>query len=365
MPIENRFCPPSEISGENFERGLYQMDIPELGVPIRGKVRDIWTVGEDFRLMVTTDRQSAYDRHICTVPGKGRVLNLLSAYWFENTQDIVPNHMVAVPHPNVLFAQQAPATLPVEIVLRRFMAKSSTTTSVYYNYAGRERRKIYGIDFPDGLQPNQEFPMGTILTPTTKAETGHDQELTDAQAGEIVDRRLGNGTWNRAKTAAQAIFERARIHCLARGLILVDTKYEFGLDRAGNLMLIDEIHTPDSSRFWLAETYEEKFREGKNPDTFDKEILRRWLAEKGFKGDGPVPKVDSEIIDRMAEAYTVPYKMITGRDLPSEPYGTTQQASISEAALSCAAAFIHSSSLSSKDKDISQAFFQDLISVRS
>lgn len=311
-----RNLPVADAPAENFSRGLFQVEIPALGTPIRGKVRDIWTVGVGHRLMITTDRLSAYDRLICTVPGKGQVLNLLSAYWFEQTLDIVPNQMVAIPHPNVLLARQAQATLPVEIVLRRYMARSSTTTSVYHNYADRGRREIYGIKFPEGLQPNQEFPMGTILTPTTKAETGHDQELTDTQACEIVDGKLGNGTWNKAKTAAQAIFERARTHCLERGLILVDTKYEFGLDREGNLMLIDEVHTPDSSRFWLAGTYEEKFREGKTPDTFDKEILRRWLAEKGFKGEGPVPQVDAAIIDQVAEAYTVPYKMITGKDLP-------------------------------------------------
>lgn len=338
-----RKSPIPETPIENFSRGLFQVDISELGIPIRGKVRDIWVI-DDLRLMVTTDRQSAYDRHICTVPGKGQVLNLLSAYWFEKTQDIVPNHMVAVPHPNILFARQAQATLPVEIVLRRYMAKSSTTTSVYHNYTERGRREIYGIAFPEGLRANQELPMGTILTPTTKAEAGHDQELADTQACEIVDSKLGNGTWDQAKTAAHAIFERARLHCLDRGLILVDTKYEFGLDSAGNLMLIDEIHTPDSSRFWLAETYEERFGKDETPDTFDKEILRRWLADREFKGEGPVPKVDTEIIDRMAEAYTVPYRMIAGRDLPSQPYDTTQQASIKEAALSYVAEFTHSNS---------------------
>lgn len=343
MSAERKLSTP-ETPIENSSRGLFQVEIPELGIPIKGKVRDSWVIGEDARLMVTTDRQSAYDRHICTVPGKGRVLNLLSAYWFENTQDIVPNHMIAVPHPNVLLARQAQITLPVEIVLRRYMAKSSTTTSVYHNYADRERREIYGIKFPEGLQPNQEFPMGTILTPTTKAESGHDQKLTDAQACEIVDSKLGGGTWNRAKTAAHAIFERARTHCIDRGLILVDTKYEFGLDRKGNLMLIDEIHTPDSSRFWLAETYEERFRGGKTPDTFDKEILRRWLAEQGFKGEGQVPKVDTEIIDKMAEAYTVPYKMVTGRDLPLQFYDGVQRASIRGSTLRCVAEFTSSSS---------------------
>lgn len=343
MSVEKRL-PVPEAPIENFTRGLLQVEIPELGAPIRGKVRDSWIVGKEaeYRLMVTTDRQSAYDRRICTVPGKGQVLNLLSAYWFELTSDIVPNQMIAVPHPNVLFARQAQAALPVEIVLRRYMAKSSTTTSVYHNYADRGRREIYGIEFPEGLQSNQEFPMGTILTPTTKAEAGHDQELTDDQAGAIVDSKLGTGTWNKAKTAAYALFEQARAYCMDRGLILVDTKYEFGFDGEGNLMLIDEVHTPDSSRFWLAETYEERFREGKTPDTFDKEILRRWLADKGFKGEGPVPRVDAEIIDRMAKAYAVPYRMITGQDLPS--FALSDPALVNEAASRYVAEFIHDSS---------------------
>lgn len=196
LPPETRPSIPG-VPRENFSRGLLQVEIPELGIPIKGKVRDNWIVrkgNSEFRLMVTTDRQSAYDRFICTVPGKGQVLNLLSAYWFELTSDIVPNHLVAVPHPNVLVARQAQATLPVEIVLRRYMAKSSTTTSLYHNYTDRGRREIYGIEFPEGLQPNQELPMGTILTPTTKAEAGHDQELTDTQACDIVDGKLGDGT---------------------------------------------------------------------------------------------------------------------------------------------------------------------------
>lgn len=317
---------------ENFAGGLLQVDIPKLGTPVRGKVRDNWVVDSDFRVIVTTDRQSAYDRLICTVPGKGQVLNLLSEFWFRQTQDIIANHVIAVPHPNVLLARQAQKTLPVEVVLRRYMAKSSTLTSVYHNYADLGRRNIYGIDFPEGLQPNQEFPMGTILTPTTKAETGHDQELTDGEALEIVDGKLGDGIWEQAKKASLAVFERARKLCLDKGLILVDTKYEFGLDRDGKLMLIDEVHTPDSSRFWLGETYQDRFEKCETPDTFDKEILRRWLAEQGFKGDGPVPKVDSAIIGAMEKAYVVPYIMITERNLPPV---SSSPSEVNQAAYQC------------------------------
>jgi phosphoribosylaminoimidazole-succinocarboxamide synthase len=311
---------------ENFSKGLFQVEIPKLGEPKREKVRDIWVLGDSkFRLMVTTDRQSAFDSIVCTTPGKGQVLNLMSKFWFEKTADIIPNHMVNVPHPNVLIARQAEATLPVEVVVRRYMAKSSTETSVYRNYVDKGRRKIYGIEFPEGLQQNQEFPMGSIITPTTKSSSGHDEELTDQQAAEIVDGKLGKGIWNQARNAANAIFERARIFCLLKGLILADTKYEFGINRDGKLMLIDEIHTPDSSRYWLAKTYKQKLEEGKDPDTFDKDILRRWLVEHGFKGDGPIPKVNPKIISQMSEAYKVPYAMINDKQLPVQEKNVADQ----------------------------------------
>lgn len=314
MTVEKGSLPVPEAPRQNFARGLYEAEIPELDSPKKGKVRDSWIIG-DKRIMVTTDRQSAFDQVVSLTPGKGQVLNLFSAFWFEQTKDIIPNQMIAIPHPNVIVAKQAEKTLPVEVVLRRYMARSSTSTSIYHNYAERGRREIYGLKFPEGLQPNQEFPMGTILTPTTKAETGHDQELTDEQALEIVDSKLGDGTWKKTKAAAYNIFEQSRAHCMEKGLILVDTKYEFGLDKDGVLMLIDEVNTPDSSRFWKADSYEERFRKGETPETFDKEILRRWLAENGFTGEGQVPVIDPEIIDQMASAYRVPYEMITGKVL--------------------------------------------------
>ena len=318
MTAEHR-PPQPEAPRENFARGLYQVDIPELGAAKRGKVRDMWRVekdGEMYRVLVTTDRQSAYDRIIGTVPGKGQVLNLTSAFWFENTRDIIQNHMVAVPHPNVLIAREAVETLPVEIVLRDYMAQSGSSTSIYHNYAERGRDTIYGIDFPKGLRANEKFPMGTIITPTTKAESGHDEELTDKEAGELVDTQNGPGIWGEAKKAARALFKRASEYSRAHGLILVDTKYEFGLDKNKQLMLIDEIHTPDSSRYWLSGSYEELFARGAKPENFDKEILRDWLKNHGFRGDGEVPVIDAEIIQKMSEIYRKPYEMLTGKQLP-------------------------------------------------
>jgi len=306
---------------ENFSRGLFEVDIPELGPKIQGKVRDMWIV-DNKRVIVTTDRQSAFDKIICTIPGKGAVLNGLSGWWFSANKDSIPTHYIFCPHPNVMITKEAKIKIPVEVVFRRYMAKSSTRTSVYYNYAELGRRTIYGVDFPDGLGANCEFPQGTILTPTTKAETGHDEELTDEQAQELVDKVAGIGTWQKIKEIGFRFFEHAYYYHQRAGLILVDTKFEFGLDSQGNLMLIDEVFTPDSSRLWLLETYNQRFQAQQNPETFDKEILRRWLAENSFTGDGQVQVVPSEVIEKMSQAYKLPYQMITGQNILDEQTDT-------------------------------------------
>jgi phosphoribosylaminoimidazole-succinocarboxamide synthase len=306
---------------ENFARGIIHADIPELGQRQSGKVRDYWdfSIGrEQRRALLTTDRLSAYDRLICAVPGKGQVLNLLSAWWFDKIEQegIIPTHKIFVPnHDNVLIARRAVATLPVEVVLRRYIAESSTDTSLCYNYFEKGDREIYGYSFPDGLKVNQELPMGTIITPTTKAETGHDQRLTMREAEQIVDGKFGKGTWKKVGRAALEIYQMSYWHCKHHGLILADTKYEFGIDEHGELMLIDEANTPDSSRFWKADSYQERFDAGQNPEKFDKEIIREWLKEHGFRGEGMVPTVPVELIDAATEAYRKPYEMITGRQL--------------------------------------------------
>ncbi len=241
------------------------------------------------------------------------MLNLSSGYWFRQTQDIISNHVISLPHPNVLIAKEAEKTIPVEVVVRRYMAKSSTHTSIYYQYVNQGRRNIYGIDFPDGLRANQELPMGTIITPTTKSED-HDEELTNDQARETVDNEFGNGTWNKVSQAALKIFDRSRVIVANRGLILVDTKYEFGIDAQGNLMLIDEINTPDSSRFWLADNYRERFEAGATPESFDKDIIRRYLADASFTGEGPVPVVDPEAINETSRVYRKAFEMITATE---------------------------------------------------
>ena len=329
---ENR---PSFIKGapaENFAQGILEVELPaEFGPRTQGKVREIW-LRDGKRITVTTDRTSAFDRLICTAASKGEVLNLSSGWWFERTSDIVPNHMISIPHPNVLISKQAAEVIPVEVVVRAFMAKSSTSTSVYHNYADLGRRNIYGIDFPDGLRANERFPMGSILTPTTKAEKGqHDLELDEESTREIADRVGGKGTWDKIKVASRKLFGKGSLVFSERGLILVDTKYEFGIDENGELMVIDEIHTSDSSRLWKANTYEELFEKGQTPESFDKEILRRWLAESGFTGEGEVPIVDQEIIHQMTDAYVFPYFLLLltdRREIATNSTGEIKQAII-------------------------------------
>jgi phosphoribosylaminoimidazole-succinocarboxamide synthase len=307
----------------NFERGLYSVDLwPRLGEPSRGKVRDNWMFpwhypdGEkDTRVQVTTDRKSAFNKKICTIPGVGQVLNEISAFNFRLIEHIVPSHMIAIPHPNVLIGEPA-EPLPVEIITRKYISRTSTETSIYRQYFVHGRREIYGIKFPDGLRPNQELPMGTIITPTTKSE-GDDQELTDEQARAIVDGQFGRGVWEMTKKKVTAVDEYLREYYLQRGIIDADGKSEYGINKNGELMIIDEKSTPDTNRFWLAETYQERFEAGEDPDAFDKEIMRKALAEKGFTGQGPIPALDIETADKIAQAYNDVFTMITGRILPA------------------------------------------------
>lgn len=309
-----------DAPAENFAQGVLEVELPEdqFGPRKQGKVRDIWVIG-DKRITITTDRTSAFDRLICTIPSKGAILNLTSEWWFEKTQEIIPNHLISVPHPNVLISEQASEVLPVEMVVRAYMAKSATSTSVYHNYVDKGRRNIYGINFPDGLLANQRFPMGPVITPTTKATEGHDLELTEDAARELVDKKGKEGAYSKIKKASERLFILGSAILRQKGLMLVDTKYEFGIDKDGNIMVIDEIHTSDSSRFWRIDTYWEKFEKRENPDTFDKEILRRYLSEKGFKGEGLVPIVSTSVIEDLARAYREPYSLVTGQKLIAKP----------------------------------------------
>ena len=292
-----------ERTFSHAEHDLLTLELP-LGRATRGKVRDMWTL-DDKRIIVTTDRQSAFDVVLGTIPYKGQVLTSLTRWWFDQTADIVPNHVIDMPDPNVLIARNA-RVWPVEMVIRGYIT-GVTKTALWYNYAAGERT-IYGIDFPEGLQKNERLPR-PVITPTTKAASGeHDEKLTRE---EILEREIvPRDVYEKMEAVTRALFARGQEVAAKRGLILVDTKYEFG-DIDGELTLIDEIHTTDSSRWWLEEDYEERFRAGREPKTFDKEFLRRWYIDQGYQGDGQPPPMPRELAERMAESYIDAYELIT------------------------------------------------------
>lgn len=273
-----------------------------------GKVRVSYELPNGQRLFITTDRLSAFDQIMATVPMKGQVLNQLAKWWFDNTRDIVANHALSMPDPNVLIAIAA-QPLPVEVIVRGYIT-GVTSTSLWKRYEDGAR-DIYGYAFPDGLKKNQQLPEA-IVTPTTKAEMGqHDEALTCDQ---VVDQGLVEPElWAEVQRVALALFARGQQVAQRAGLILADTKYEFGLDSQGNLLLIDEMHTPDSSRFWDAESFPERFAKGLEPISMDKEIIRRALADAGYKGDGPPPQLDQSVWLETSKRYTSAYEVLTGQ----------------------------------------------------
>lgn len=290
---------------KNIPHVLKTVNIPGLGKKHQGKVRDIYQKG-DKRIIVTTDRQSAFDKVLGYIPFKGQVLTKLSAFWFKETADIIPNHLISVPDPNVMVVKNC-KVVPIEMVVRGYIT-GVTDTSIWGSYEKGERI-IYGIKFPEGLRKNQQLPK-PVITPTTKAEEGHDERLTEK---EILQRRIVSlSIWKQMKKAARALYERGQKISDKEGMILADTKYEFGLDK-GKLMLIDEIHTPDSSRYWVKKTYKERFKKGLEPESYDKEPLRIWFKERGYTGKGKIPKMPPEFLARMSSLYMSIYEKITGK----------------------------------------------------
>jgi phosphoribosylaminoimidazole-succinocarboxamide synthase len=289
-------------------------DLPGMGTRHSGKVRDFWQVN-GRRVLVTTDRLSAFDRILTAIPFKGQVLNQLSAFWFEQTEDIVGNHVLDVPDPNVTVAHEC-EPFPVEVVVRGFIS-GVTQTALWYRYSLGERH-IYGYDFPEGMTKNQALPE-PIITPTTKGREGeHDERITCA---EVLERELlDEETWQAVQDAALAVFKRGQAIARKGGLILVDTKYEFGRTPEGQIVLIDEVHTPDSSRFWVADSYEERIAAGQEPENFDKEFLRLWYAERGYRGDGEPPEATKDLIAQVSERYVTCYEKLTGRTFEPGAY---------------------------------------------
>ena len=288
---------------------LKEINLTGLGKRYQGKVRDFYVIG-DKRILITTDRISAFDRVLGVIEDKGQVLNQLALYWFEKTRDIVPNHLLAVPDPNVSIAKNCQA-YPVEIVVRGYIS-GVTKTSLWYNYE-QGARKIYGLKFPDGLTKNQRLAE-PVITPTTRGTgaSGHDEKISK---GEIIKRKIvPEKVYEQMERAALALFKRGTEIADQAGLILVDTKYEFG-DYQGELTLIDEIHTPDSSRFWIKKTYQERLKKGLEPENFDKEFFRLWYNQRHYYGDGQPPTMPADFRKKVSRRYREIYIKITGKKL--------------------------------------------------
>jgi phosphoribosylaminoimidazole-succinocarboxamide synthase len=286
---------------------LSGVELDGFGAAGHGKVRDFYELPGDRRLLVTTDRQSAFDYVLGEIPFKGQVLNELSAFWFGQTANIVPNHLLEIPDPNVALVKKA-KMFPVEVIVRGYLT-GVTDTSIWVMYQNGQR-EMYGLQFADGLRKNQVLPS-PIITPTTHAEVGgHDKPLSGR---EIVENGIiAAETWAEIERAALALFRRGQEICRAAGLILVDTKYEFGVID-GKVAIVDEVHTPDSSRFWLADSYAERFGNGQEPENFDKEFLRLWLREQGYGGNGAPPPLSDEIVAKLSQRYQACYERITGK----------------------------------------------------
>jgi phosphoribosylaminoimidazole-succinocarboxamide synthase len=298
----------SEVHGDVVVPPCLDVD---LDLPDRrdGKVRVSFALGDRRRLFVTTDRLSAFDRIIAGVPYKGQVLNQLSAWWFDRTADVEANHLVAVPDPNVLVAT-ATTPLPVEVVVRGYIT-GVTSTSLWRPYE-RGARHLYGHELPDGLSKNDRLPE-PLVTPTTKPPAGWDRHDEPVSVAEVTERGLVDPvTWDQVVAAARELFARGQALAEEVGLILVDTKYEFGLTGDGQLLLIDELHTPDSSRFWMLDSYAARMAAGEEPESLDKEVVRRALADAGFRGDGEVPDLDPTVWTATTTRYLDAFQRLTG-----------------------------------------------------
>jgi phosphoribosylaminoimidazole-succinocarboxamide synthase len=283
---------------------LSQTNFPLSG-KYQGKVRDSYDLGE-YIMLVTTDRLSAFDRHLALIPYKGAVLNLTSAWWFEQTKDLVPNHVIEVPDPNVIIAKKC-TVFPIEFVVRGYIS-GTTSTSLWTQYQNGIR-EYCGISFPDGLKKNQKLEQ-PVLTPTTK-EKVHDRPISPKEI--ISEGWMSQAHWEEASALALKLYHRGVEIAQKHGLILVDTKYEFGCDAQGIIRVVDELHTPDSSRYWFAHSYETRIAAGLEPENIDKEFLRLWVAKNSNPyEDKELPKIPKELIEELSSRYIQLYERITG-----------------------------------------------------
>ena len=270
-----------------------------------GKVRDQYDLGDKIAL-ITTDRQSAFDRILAAIPFKGQVLNQTSAWWFDKTQNIIPNHVINLPDPNVTLAKKCDV-IPIEFVVRGYIT-GSTSTALWtvYNNGNRE---YCGNVLPEGMVKNQKLDSN-MLTPTTKDEH-HDRPIAP---DEIVNEGwMTQKDWDFCSQKALELFAFGQKKASENGMILVDTKYEMGHDSSGNIVLIDEIHTPDSSRYWITETYNERMAADEEPQNVDKEFLRLWFVDNCDPyNDETLPEAPEELVVELSSRYIYLYESITG-----------------------------------------------------
>ncbi|MEI4481720.1 MULTISPECIES: phosphoribosylaminoimidazolesuccinocarboxamide synthase [Phyllobacterium] len=285
-------------------KALSEAFIPELPNYYKGKVRENYDLADGTRIIIATDRISAFDRILASIPLKGQVLTQTARFQFEQTQDICPNHVIEYPDPNVLLCRKL-TILPVEIIVRGYLAGTTGTSILTLYKSGR--REMYGFTLPDGMLDNEKLPE-PIITPTSKAfDGGHDEPLT---AEDIIEQKLlTKEQWETISSYALKLFARGQEIATSRGLILADTKYEFGTDEAGNIVLADEIHTPDSSRYWFADSYEA----GKRPVSFDKDFVRNWVVERCDPYKDDIPEIPEDVIDATTKVYIQAYEKITDR----------------------------------------------------
>jgi phosphoribosylaminoimidazole-succinocarboxamide synthase len=299
-------------------RILTEAFFPDLPNYYGGKVRENYDLPDGRRIIISTDRISAFDRILACIPYKGQVLTQTARYWFEETADICPNHVIAYPDPAVVVGKRLDI-LPVEIVVRGYLA-GTTGTSILTLYKNGQRT-MYGMTLPDGMRDNQKLPQA-IITPTSKEfDGGHDEPLTPA---EIIEKGLlTEAQWEQLSKYALALFARGQQKASERGLILVDTKYEFGTDEQGNIILADEIHTPDSSRYWITESYEEAFAKGSRPASFDKDFVRSWVVERCDPYKDDIPEIPADLIEATSKVYIQAYEAITGLKFQPDDSGET------------------------------------------
>jgi len=300
-----------EIIKQQLDKTLDETNFPSLGKFYKGKVRDNY-IKDNIRIIIATDRLSAFDRVITTIPFKGQMLNQVSAFWFEKTKDLVKNHIIDIPDPNIAVVHQC-EMIPIEIIVRGYL-----TGTAWRNYTREESTS--GIRLPKGLKKNEKLD-DILITPSTKAESGHDIYISKEKI--LHDEMVGKEIYEQMENAALKLFKFGQEYCKKNGLIMVDTKYEFGI-KDGELLVIDEIHTQDSSRFWILDTYQEKFENEQEPEILDKEIFRGWLMETypeifpNIKPEQKIPIISTDIKIELAKRYMKSYEKITGLKFKAE-----------------------------------------------